>query len=72
MDFIEKIFGVAPDGGDGSFELLLLILPIVGLALLSGVALRRRYGGARARGTGGAKSLARHDPHDPARPRPDE
>jgi hypothetical protein len=29
MDFIERIFGVSPDGGDGSFELLLFVSAIV-------------------------------------------
>jgi hypothetical protein len=29
MDFIEKIFGVAPDGGSGSLEVTLFILPVV-------------------------------------------
>lgn len=29
MDFIEKVFGVAPDGGSGSFEVLLFILPVL-------------------------------------------
>jgi hypothetical protein len=31
MDFIEQIFGISPDGGSGSFELLLFAIPIVGL-----------------------------------------
>ena len=39
MDFIEKIFGFSPDGGNGSFEFLLFAIPIVGLCYL---ALRRR------------------------------
>ena len=34
MDFIERIFGFAPDGGDGSFEFLLFAIPIAGLAYL--------------------------------------
>ncbi len=29
MDFIEKIFGLAPDGGDGSFEVALFLIPLV-------------------------------------------
>jgi hypothetical protein len=33
MDFIERLFGFAPDGGDGSFELLLFVIPIVALAI---------------------------------------
>jgi len=29
MDFIERIFGVSPDGGSGVFELVLLAIPIL-------------------------------------------
>ena len=28
MDFIERIFGLSPDGGSGAFELLLLAAPL--------------------------------------------
>jgi hypothetical protein len=31
MDFIERLFGIAPDGGSGALELLLLMTPILGL-----------------------------------------
>ena len=34
MDFIERIFGIAPDGGSGSLEFLLFLIPLVGIALL--------------------------------------
>lgn len=34
MDFIEKIFGISPDGGSGAFEFMLFAIPIVGIALL--------------------------------------
>jgi hypothetical protein len=34
MDFIERIFGLAPDGGSGSLEFLLFLIPLVGFALL--------------------------------------
>ena len=34
MDFIERLFGFSPDGGDGSFELLLFAIPLVAVALL--------------------------------------
>jgi hypothetical protein len=34
MDFIERIFGFSPDGGSGSFEVLLFLLPIAGIAYL--------------------------------------
>lgn len=27
MDFIEKLFGISPDGGSGSFEMMLLFIP---------------------------------------------
>jgi hypothetical protein len=29
MDFIERVFGVSPDGGDGSLEILLLVLLVL-------------------------------------------
>jgi hypothetical protein len=31
MDFIERIFGISPDGGTGSLEFLLFAVPLVGL-----------------------------------------
>jgi hypothetical protein len=34
MDFIERIFGLAPDGGNGMFEMLLFVIPIVGIVML--------------------------------------
>ncbi len=34
MDFIERLFGIAPDGGNGLFELLLLLIPLAGILLL--------------------------------------
>jgi hypothetical protein len=39
MDFIERIFGFAPDGGSGTLEFLLFAIPIAGIAYL---AARRR------------------------------
>ena len=33
MDFIERIFGLEPDGGSGATELLIVALVIAGLAL---------------------------------------
>ena len=39
MDFIEKLFGFAPDGGSGSLEFLLFLVPIAGIVY---VASRRR------------------------------
>ncbi len=34
MNFIERIFGFAPDGGNGVFEFLLFLLPVAGIVLL--------------------------------------
>ena len=42
MDFFEKFFGIAPDGGSGAFEVLLFVIPIAGIAYL--VLRRRRRG----------------------------
>jgi hypothetical protein len=44
MDFVERIFGVSPDGGSGVYEALVLLIPL-GLAALW---MRRRA--ARRRG----------------------
>jgi hypothetical protein len=38
MDFIERIFGISPDGGSGLFELLLLVPFLV----MAGLYLRKR------------------------------
>jgi hypothetical protein len=46
MDFIEIIFGVSPDGGDGSVELIYLISIVAGFVLL-GHALYRRHSRAK-------------------------
>jgi hypothetical protein len=29
MDFIEKIFGISPDGGSGTLEIALFVVPVV-------------------------------------------
>jgi hypothetical protein len=34
MDFMERIFGVSPDGGSGAFELLLFLIPAAAVAAL--------------------------------------
>lgn len=31
VDFIEKIFGFAPDDSSGAFEFLLFLIPIIGI-----------------------------------------
>jgi MYXO-CTERM domain-containing protein len=41
MNFIEQLFGLAPDGGSGGLEFLLLALPIAGLCYLA--LTRRRH-----------------------------
>lgn len=41
MDFIERIFGVSPDGGNGSLEIL-YIATILVAAALAAYALYRR------------------------------
>jgi hypothetical protein len=41
MDFIERIFGFAPDGGNGSLEFLLFAIPLAGAAYLALWARRR-------------------------------
>lgn len=46
MDFIERIFGFSPDGGLGSFELVLFLIPLVGIAA---VYLLRRWQRERIR-----------------------
>jgi len=34
MNYVEQLFGFAPDGGSGSLEFLLLLVPLVGIGLL--------------------------------------
>jgi hypothetical protein len=43
MDFIERIFGFSPDAGSGSFELLLFLVPILGLLILRKYRARRGH-----------------------------
>ena len=33
MSFIESLFGISPDGGSGTFELLLMLIPIAAVAV---------------------------------------
>jgi hypothetical protein len=40
MDFIEWLFGISPDGGDGTTELMLLAT-LVGIIVLLGTRIRR-------------------------------
>lgn len=34
MNFIEQIFGIAPDAGNGSLEMLLFLIPITGIVII--------------------------------------
>jgi hypothetical protein len=42
MDFIERMFGVSPDGGNGSLELLLVLSIAAAIAILCYGLYRRR------------------------------
>ena len=42
MNFIESLFGIAPDAGDGSFEWLLFLLPLAGVAAVAAWRRSRR------------------------------
>jgi hypothetical protein len=49
MDWIERLFGISPDGGDGSTEMLYLVAAVAIVALICGRTLfvrraRRRRG----------------------------
>jgi hypothetical protein len=45
MDFIERLLGIAPDGGSGLLEFLLFAVPLAGIAWL--VARRRKAARSR-------------------------
>ena len=34
MDFIERLFGFSPDGGNGMFEFLLFLIPVIGIVVV--------------------------------------
>ena len=42
MDFIERLFGIAPDGGSGTLEIALFLIPVVGIVYLAQRRRRRR------------------------------
>jgi hypothetical protein len=42
MDFIERMFGISPDGGDGSTELILLTVFVLIAAVITWRWLSRR------------------------------
>jgi hypothetical protein len=41
MDFIERVFGVSPDGGSGVLEFVLFLVPIVAATLVASIRIRR-------------------------------
>jgi len=43
MDWIERLFGISPDGGDGSTEMLYLVAAVAIVALVLGRALFVRH-----------------------------
>jgi len=49
VDFIERLFGLAPDGGNGTLELLLFAIPLAGIAILA-LGVRRRMQRKQTRG----------------------
>ena len=53
MDFIEKLFGFSPDGGSGVFELMLFLVPLVGICWLA-LTRAKRARERNRRGTGAA------------------
>ena len=42
MDFIEKMFGISPDGGDGSTELMIIVVFVLIAALVTWPWLSKR------------------------------
>lgn len=44
MDFIEQIFGVSPDNGDGSTELMLVVAVLVVIAVVFRRRIARLFG----------------------------
>lgn len=44
MNFIEALFGWAPDGGNGSLEWMLVLVPLAAVLAVSWKRLRHRRG----------------------------
>lgn len=55
MNFIEQLFGFSPDGGSGVFELMLFLVPLVGICWLARTRAKRARERNR-RGTSAADS----------------
>jgi hypothetical protein len=49
MDFIERFFGLSPDNGDGSTEILWLVVLAIVLAAVAYFRIQRRKTRARLR-----------------------
>ena len=47
MDWIEKIFGISPDNGDGSTEAMIVTSCFIVLAIVVAVSPKLRAGGLR-------------------------
>ena len=43
MDFIERHLGFSPDGGDGTLEALLLLVPVIIITAIVMVFFQKRY-----------------------------
>lgn len=46
MDFIERLFEISPDGGNGALEVLIFLAPIVAVLLARSVVKRARRSNA--------------------------
>ena len=46
MDFIERVLGIAPDGGSGTLEFALFAIPLCGIAIVAMTRWVRRRTGA--------------------------
>jgi len=47
MDWMEKLFGLSPDGGDGSFELAVAIALTMAAVVIAVVLFRRSKGSGK-------------------------
>lgn len=66
MDFIERIFGVSPDGGNGSLEFFWIVFLAVAAFLASLEYFRRKYRHSASEGFTSAVT-ASHQPADSER-----
>ncbi|MER9845533.1 hypothetical protein NKJ59_30835 [Mesorhizobium australicum] len=49
MDFVERMFGVAPDGGDGTTEMIYIAVALGIVAMIAARTLARRRAAKRRR-----------------------